>query len=1019
MRFPLFLGIESNPLITRERLAALLPNEPHDEVAGKEWVSGTFPATERVKLQYMQDRLFTMADKAERSPIADPNIALLNKTLRSTRIITGDASQQELPHSPVIVIPGAVRDDVLFSTVDRARSRLHGFSAATAWHGHSATPEWEYISGATKIVLGGDQRYAGDIHSVAISAAEAMAGTELRPLYAKVIAAHSIDRWSEYARVMRTNPGRMVEFQRALDRFVTRVEPRSLTEQTERAGFHHGLFNFLPVEVWTNDSNIAAMTQLLGWEEAVIAMNKLRLEQAPSMLSLRAENEGEVAPSSDAESLRAGLSSIDESLLLPNANVTYAKAYGGQVFVCRKEHLPTHLERYIDDDIEETLDLVVNLNLQAEASLDRDAWVSGYIPTSEQVELGSVHSEFDAEFERMLARAATIEFTPEEAAMFEEMTELIRSFRWHDKKQKISNKWDIGINFEQPEFQGDCYIGSGHQPEIFLRRDARHPAWLMRAILDLIPVNGKPQDEVWKTSMSILGKLYPVHVIPPYEAGSNPADFVRKVVGATRAITREYPRSPGEAADRIAHSCHTWKSAEATKQLFYEMKPTVIADQEHAWLREHLEMLDPTLLAENPNITYTLPWGSNKAVFVCRKEHMPPQFTKYVSDDNDEALDLVVNLNMQDEHALETDAWVSGTLPSIEELERELFAQNFVAEKFFPSNKEPLIPAPHEEESVAVGQEGPSDLPKPIPRLKALRNTLLKNRWKAQFTVDERTGAPSVAQYTSAEPGHYVLVSLPEAKLQVLISDDHSKGTFIIRNLIDPAEFTRISIDEFLAGYGATRVKWDSPEQFRKGLETEIGEQIRDPITIYPVASSYPTPLDSYPNIEAHAALLRDFELAATQAGKASIDDLTVADFSRIKSGILRWSFGGVAGGAAYLDRIASEFGLDANVLNDRNAHELRYLDAKAAEYPQWSKDGDLYQHELSRLQQIVTDPVEQYEYRERILRTILWDLSESYRATRTAMYEEKAMHGRWHSVSVRKPHKDKQNGNGEPAEAF
>ncbi len=639
-------------------------------------------------------------------------------------------------------------------------------------------------------------------------------------------------------------------------------------------------------------------------------------------------------------------------------------------------------------------------------------WESGYVPTPENIALNGLHREFDAEFSRMETKALALDFTPEEAAVFAQITASIRSLQWHDGKREVMDTAKIGVRFETKEQQGDAYLGTGPQRELLLRRDARHPAWLMRDVIDLLPVDGKSQDAVWKISAGLINKLYPVQVIPAYEAGSKHTEFIQKVVGATRAVTREYPRGTEEAGRRIAYSSHSWESANAMKQLFVDMKPTAIADQEHAWLREHLEMLDPTLLAPNPNLTYTLQWGASKAQFVCRKENVPAQFMNYLDTDVDETLDLVVNLGLQDEHALENDAWVSGTLPSIEELERELFAQDFVPEKFFPNNKEPLSPVPEGEIAAGVGAEGSGNEPKPIPRLKALRNTLLKNRWKAHFTVDDRTATPSVAQYAAAEPGHYVLVSLPEAKLQVLISDDHSKGTFIIRNLIDPAEFTRISIDEFLAGYGATRVKWDSPEQFRKGLETEIGEQIRDPITIYPVASSYPTPLDSYPNIEAQKALLRDFGLAAAQAGKASIDDLTVADFSRIKSGLVRWSFGGVAGGAAYLDRVASEFGLDANVLNDRNAHELRQLDAKAAQQPQWSKDGELYQRELARLQEITNDPVEQYEYRERILRTILWDLSETYRATRTSMYAEKAKHGRWHSVTVRKS----RNGNGNHA---
>lgn len=478
---------------------------------------------------------------------------------------------------------------------------------------------------------------------------------------------------------------------------------------------------------------------------------------------------------------------------------------------------------------------------------------------------------------------------------------------------------------------------------------------------------------------------------------------------ANRTITRRWPTIVNEACMRfmtwleqirLILSNEDWLRSRIEKiqqdpRIFLQHKMTLrpgkIKDIHDHEIWELLEILNERENVENVTFAHV----RNMKYFVCRTEHLPESLRPYVSTDNEETLDLVVNLNLQDEHALETDAWVSGTLPSIEELERELFVQEFVPDKFFPNAKEQKDTSSPEsgETSADVSDAEERKKPQPIPRLKALRNTLLKNRWKAHFTVDDRTAAPSVMQYASAEPGHYVLVSLPEAKLQILISDDQSKGTFIIRNLIEPTEFTRISIDEFLAGYGATRVKWDSPEQFRKGLETEIGEQIRDPITIYPIASSYPTPLDSYPNIEAHAALQRDFDLAASTTGKASIDDLTVADFTRIKSGLIRWSFGGVAGGAAYLDRLATEFGLDADVLNKKKTDP--------------NSEGT----------ETDANQVEQYEFRERILRLVLWDLSETYRTERSAMYANKAGHGRWHSLSVRKPRKAATKGVAEPTE--
>lgn len=397
----------------------------------------------------------------------------------------------------------------------------------------------------------------------------------------------------------------------------------------------------------------------------------------------------------------------------------------------------------------------------------------------------------------------------------------------------------------------------------------------------------------------------------------------------------------------------------------------VILDASDASLAE---LLDALTKGTSTDVRFARVNG--RVTFVCRTEHLPPAFERYLAPTTEDTLDLVVNLGLQPEDALEKGAWVTGTLPSIEELERELFVQDFVPEKFFPVKREKVDEG--EEEHVTLASEDRSEKDSaPLPRLKVLRNVLLRNHWKAQFVVDERTCAPRTPQYSCVQPGHYEIVSLPDARLQFYISDDRQRGTFVIRNIIDPDQFTRISMDEFMAKYGATRVKFDSPEQFDSALETEIREQLREPITIYPVASSYPTPLDSFPNDEAIRLLTRDVNAAATMAGK-SVEDLTVGDFAAIESGPVRWSFGGVAGGGAYLDRIATEFGLDASELNKLPP---------------------------------TTEPIKQYEFRERILRLILWEISPEYRKERQKHYEAREKHGYYHSVVPRKRRNGESSG--------
>ncbi len=718
------------------------------------------------------------------------------------------------------------------------------------------------------------------------------------------------------------------------------------------------------------------------------------------------------------------------------ASAEYAKHGDDILFLARRDTLPTDspLFTYEFPDYENTLDVAVTLDKETDESADiaEKKWVGGILLTKQEMVKNCIRDEFKTEIDRIASIAMCADCTAEEKEYARTVLERFKKMDWKPQPDYSRIRKDNNGNYEYDSFEEEriayitpsddlsVYSVSEPQPHHVSRihhlittehdNTSAFRLWNMRSdIIWEIVSNSRTTDdheeeinkEFFQRKLKIIDKVLYAD-FDPLQAGlvsedliAKPIEFLSRVNATFRPITRKFPQSQEELISRVQLSLSDaptmqWDASgieinqqecddyhekisltiESLSEQIATLTPQRIIRGENQDLDEVIDILGGDI-PHDPNVHYARSYGH--MTFVCRKEHLPTNLSQCVSSDNEETLDLVVNLNLQDEYALETDAWVSGTLPSIEELERELFTQEFVPEKFFPPKERRTVEENelklHSAEENTGSQEKNDE---PLQRMKALRNTLLKNRWAAKFTVDERAFAPEKIQYKTTEAGHYVLVSLPAAKLQILISDDQSKGTYIIRNLIDPEQFTKISIDEFLAQYSATRVKFDSIQQFRDALETEISEQINDPMTIYPVASSYPTPLDTFPNDEAIRLLTRDFTIAATIAEKP-MDQLTISDFTSIKSGKVRWSFGGVAGGAAYLDRLATEFGLDASTLNRK-----LQVDSKA------EPDDDA-------TPTVVNIPpeelLEQYELRETILRLLLHEISPKYREERDAYY--------------------------------
>ncbi len=652
---------------------------------------------------------------------------------------------------------------------------------------------------------------------------------------------------------------------------------------------------------------------------------------------------------------------------------------------------------------EETLDIAVALGKETDESANttENRWLSGRLPTMEGVRLRKIAEEVIGELDKIPKRRENANLTSAEEQDLEKVLAIVHKTQWMERMPSVDaatslpnftivlpNEWES----RNKRTMRRHYTLDGALAAVMNTRNTDDPgpmevhtaectpAWRMRDFLTVL-MNDRIDDisfTAWEEPIAIRDKMYPLQTKNEPHLNNeiflhNPNDFVRAVHRAVRPVTREFPRSLLEACARISRVGTTTPpspigvlSAENTVASFKEfeqnlshagdvymkMRPVGIELESDTSLQELLTILDEELLNES-GLTFAKTNGHMH--FVCPADKLPASLAEYRDTDAEEALDLVVNLGLEKEDDLDpvNRPWVSGTLPTIEELEKKFFETEIVTEKFLPNTKDADTSEEGEEQRLPSEDEPVPPEELPIPRLRAVRDTLLRLKMKAKFTLDERKTMPTKNLYGEAEPGHYVVVTIPDANLQLLVSDDRSKGTRVIYNQINPAHFATINAKELDEELGPTRLRFDTRENFMEKLSSTIHQRRENPYAVYPVNSRYPSPLDTFPNVKAIEAIRRDFETAALHVNKTSIADLTRSDIEKITAteGII-WSFGGAACGAAYLDRVASEFGMDASKFTS------------------------------------VEHKIEQYEYRDRIFRLLQWELNaEGYRDNRVKEY--------------------------------
>ncbi len=193
-----------------------------------------------------------------------------------------------------------------------------------------------------------------------------------------------------------------------------------------------------------------------------------------------------------------------------------------------------------------------------------------------------------------------------------------------------------------------------------------------------------------------------------------------------------------------------------------------------------------------------------------------------------------------------------------------------------------------------------------LPRFRTLRNLLLNMGLKATVTKDA-PGEVRNETTTGIAEGHYAVVTVPEANLQIILSDDRDKRTYIVYRQNDPETYANTTVKELREIHGATAVQWHDRKQWLHAIQNTIEQQRTNPKTVYPLNSDgVESPFKNYPNTNAVRALQQDLQVIADRAeNRKTSQDLTMQDLRGIQSGDMLWCYGGPACGNIFLDRLA------------------------------------------------------------------------------------------------------------------
>ncbi len=302
--------------------------------------------------------------------------------------------------------------------------------------------------------------------------------------------------------------------------------------------------------------------------------------------------------------------------------------------------------------------------------------------------------------------------------------------------------------------------------------------------------------------------------------------------------------------------------------------------------------------------------GPNRMVFVSPKNSLPTYqlFRRTVEADEEVTLDRVVaadeylDATIQDEYG----KFVSGTLPTVEELEKEYLTAVDVKETTPTAGTAPTRWQKRTEESAVGGEEHESES-HDSTKIRCIRNALLmlsvqgkicatgEGSKKPIYVYDQQKAGGKSFESGAGDQGKTIII-VPEAAVTFVVSPERKTRVIYNAGMTKDAlsNMTIVEIDEH---YGKHDITFHNEGQFQQNILQCIETRIdpKDRLMIYPVGSEKnPTPIQKFPEAESLQFLLSIFQVAIDHSGK-TLGNLQVADFQKILSGKekVTWPLGG------------------------------------------------------------------------------------------------------------------------------
>jgi hypothetical protein len=441
----------------------------------------------------------------------------------------------------------------------------------------------------------------------------------------------------------------------------------------------------------------------------------------------------------------------------------------------------------------------------------------------------------------------------------------------------------------------------------------------------------------WLTKMSYIGEVMKLidRSITRVPAKSLPELMTRFALA--RTMWNQYKQST--ALPIVADD----KDIQFAKEALWELVPKLIIPSSDADLGALTDTLgiDTSILH---NIHF-LREGPRKMSFICRRNDVPthPLFHRSHESDEERILDLVVASDESLDETIESERgkWVSGTLPTVKELEDEYLSHVQVDDEVI-EEATPLEKSAERKNDGIGSASGTNESREQIAvireKMRIIRNVLLRMsvqgsmKNKPIYAYNNKNG--NAGYDIGAEDTGKTVIQIPDSALTIIVIPG-AKTRVVLNADMDPDAFKNLSASEIDTEYGKRELTFSDAEQFTRVIQGYIGQRLdpRQRAVNYPVGfEKNPSPLRTLPNAPSKDFLLAIFRRISEVCGGKALGALTLGDVRSIASGP-QWPLGSNTHGHTLLmniwrelpEKVTSGLTLDTTI-QDEDYRKLRAL---------------------------------------------------------------------------------------------